>query len=60
MITSIKKFVGDVSAEMKKVSWSTWEQLKESTAVVLIVTAMLSLIVLLMDYIVGFIIGKIF
>lgn len=60
MINSIKKFVGDVSAEMKKVSWSSREQLKESTVVVLIVTAILSIVVLAMDTLVGFIIDKIF
>lgn len=60
MINSIKKFVGDVSAEMKKVSWSSREQLKESTIVVLIVTAILSIVVLAMDTMVGFIIDKIF
>ena len=60
MINSIKKFVGDVSAEMKKVSWSSREQLKESTIVVLIVTGILSVLVLAMDTLVGFVVGKIF
>jgi preprotein translocase subunit SecE len=42
MIGKIKNFVGEVSKEMKKVSWPTKEQLKESTWVVIITTAILT------------------
>ncbi|MEY3386601.1 MAG: hypothetical protein RIR53_1412 [Bacteroidota bacterium] len=34
MIDSIRGFFSDVSKEMKKVSWPTQEQLRESTMVV--------------------------
>lgn len=49
MIGNIKSFVGEVSAEMKKVSWPTKEQLKESTYVVIIVSVVITLLVALMD-----------
>lgn len=54
MIAQIKQFSSDVSAEMKKVSWPSKEQLKESTMVVIIVTAIITLLVFGMDAIVGF------
>lgn len=54
MIAQIKQFSSDVSAEMKKVSWPSKEQLKESTMVVIIVTAIITFLVFGMDAIVGF------
>jgi preprotein translocase subunit SecE len=53
MVESIKKFTSDVSLEMKKVTWPTKEQLKESTAVVLIVTLIITIVVFAMDSAVG-------
>lgn len=49
MVAQIKQFAGDVQAEMKKVSWPTTEQLKESTIVVVVMSIVVSLIVALMD-----------
>jgi preprotein translocase subunit SecE len=60
MIAQIKQFSYDVSAEMKKVSWPSKEQLKESTMVVIIVTTIITLLVLTMDTMVGFTIKKLF
>ncbi len=60
MISKIKKFVNEVSAEMKKVSWPTQEQLKESTIVVISVTALISLFVLVVDQIMTELIKAIF
>ncbi|HZW38890.1 MAG: preprotein translocase subunit SecE [Syntrophothermus sp.] len=37
MIEKIKNFFSDVSKEMKKVTWPTKEELKESTQVVIVV-----------------------
>lgn len=60
MIGNIKNFVGEVSAEMKKVSWPTKEQLKESTNVVIIVTLVITIVVFLMDTVVSKIMKAIF
>lgn len=49
MVAKIKKFVNEVVAEMKKVSWPTKEQLKESTYVVIGVTLIITLFVFIID-----------
>lgn len=60
MIGKIKKFVGEVNAEMKKVSWPTREQLKESTIVVVVVTAIVTAFVFVIDQIMSLIMESIF
>ena len=60
MIGKIKKFVGEVNAEMKKVSWPTREQLKESTIVVLVVTAIITAFIFVIDQIMSLIMDSIF
>lgn len=52
MIAKIKNFVGEVSKEMKKVSWPTKDQLKESTIVVLVTTAILTTYIFVVDFVV--------
>ncbi len=54
MVAKIKKFVGDVVAEMKKVAWPNKEQLKESTTVVVVVSLILTLIVFVIDQVMTF------
>jgi len=49
MIGKIKNFTNEVVKEMKKVSWPTREQLKESTGVVIITTLVITLIVYIID-----------
>jgi len=49
MIGKIKSFTSEVVKEMKKVSWPTREQLKESTNVVIITTLVITLIVYVID-----------
>lgn len=51
MIGNIKKFSNEVVVEMKKVSWPTKEQLKESTIVVIVVTAIITTVVSIMDWV---------
>ena len=60
MIGNIKGFIGEVSAEMKKVSWPTKEQLNESTYVVIIVSLVITTIVAIMDAVVSNIMKLIF
>jgi len=52
MVSSIKKFTAEVQAEMKKVSWPTREQLKESTYVVISVSLIISALVWVMDIVI--------
>lgn len=60
MIGKIKNFVSDVAKEMKKVSWPTKAQIKESTAVVIITSLLFTVIVYLLDWIMAKIVGLIF
>lgn len=60
MVAKIKNFVQDVVSEMKKVSWPTREQLRESTGVVVIVTAIITGFVFLIDTLVSELIKLIF
>jgi preprotein translocase subunit SecE len=53
MIGKIKQFASDVSKEMKKVSWPTKEQLKDSTIVVIVTTAIFTVIIYLIDFAFG-------
>jgi len=60
MIAKIKEFVGEVSKEMKKVSWPTRAQLKESTTVVVITTLIFTVFIYIIDWIMNQAIGIIF
>lgn len=60
MVGKIKNFVNGVTAEMKKVSWPTQEQLKESTVVVISVTGIITLFVWLIDLVMDNLIRWIF
>lgn len=60
MIKKIKEFGNDVVKEMKKVSWPTKEQLKESTMVVIATTLIITSIVLVIDKAMDLLIGIIF
>lgn len=52
-VGKIKKFSKEVSVEMKKVTWPTKEQLKESTGVVVVVCAIFALFTFIVDQIVS-------
>lgn len=49
MIKRIKEFLNGVVFEMKKVSWPTWEELKGSTLVVLILSLVLAVFLFVVD-----------
>lgn len=59
-VGKIKEFVGDVVAEMKKVSWPTKDQLRESTIVVLVVSAIITTFVFIIDQIMNGAMGLLF
>lgn len=60
MVAKIKKFVNEVSAEMKKVSWPTKEQLRESTVVVIVVTAIITVFTFVVDEIMAVVMHAIY
>jgi preprotein translocase subunit SecE len=60
MVAKIKKFANEVVAEMKKVSWPSQEQLKESTVVVIVVTGIITLFTFIVDELMTLIIKSIF
>ncbi|MBF0532132.1 MAG: preprotein translocase subunit SecE [Candidatus Omnitrophica bacterium] len=49
MFGKIKKFFSEVSAELKKVSWSTRQELMDSTYVVIISSAFLGVFIFFVD-----------
>jgi preprotein translocase subunit SecE len=60
MIEKIKNFFSDVAKEMKKVSWPTKEQLRESSIVVVVATLIFTIFTYLIDWLVTQAIGFIF
>lgn len=52
-IRSARDFVGDVQTEMEKVTWPDWEQLKNSTFVVLVFVVVIAALILIMDLVVS-------
>jgi len=51
MLKKIQNFFDSVVFEMKKVSWPTWQELKGSTVVVLMLSLILSVFLFLVDLI---------
>ena len=51
MIAKIKKFIGEVLAEMKKVSWTTRRELVDSTLIVILSSFLLGLFVGVIDFV---------
>ena len=51
MIEKIQKFIGEVAAELKKVAWSTRQELIDSTLIVLICCAFLGVFIATADYV---------
>ena len=60
MIGAIRKFVGEVVAELKKVSWSTRRDLIDSTWVVLISSAILGVFIGVTDFVLSKLVGLLF
>ena len=51
MITKVKNFLGEVLAEMKKVSWVTRQELWDSTLIVLASSLLLGIFVAVIDFV---------
>jgi preprotein translocase subunit SecE len=58
MFEKIKKFLGEIKVEMKKVTWPTREELKESTKLVIIATFVVTLFIGIIDQILTLIIRR--
>ena len=58
MFEKIRKFLGEIVAEMKKVTWPTREELKESTKLVIIATFVVTIFVGLVDQILSLLIRR--
>ena len=58
MVERIGKFFSEMVAEMKKVTWPTREELKESTKLVIIATFIVTLFVGLVDQMLTLIIRR--
>ena len=50
MIARIQKFIGEVIAEMKKVSWTTRRELIDSTLIVILSSFLLGIFVGVIDF----------
>jgi len=50
MIANIQKFIGEVIAEMKKVSWTTRSELVDSTLIVIFSSFLLGIFVGVIDF----------
>lgn len=54
-----RTFVEECWAELKKVTWPDWEQLKNSTLVVIAFTVIISFIIWIMDSVVRILLAQI-
>ena len=59
MIGKIKKFIAEVVTELKKVSWSTRQELVSATVLVLVSSISLGLFIGLSDFILSKLLGLI-
>ncbi len=58
MIEKVKKYLSETKIEMKKVTWPTRDELKESTRIVIIATIIVTLFVGIVDQILTLIIKR--
>lgn len=58
MFEKMRKYLSEIMAEMKKVTWPTRDELKESTKLVIIATFVVTLFVGLVDQILSLIIRR--
>ncbi len=51
LIEKPMKFLNDVNQEMSKVSWPSWEELKGSTIIVIVLSLILAVFIFFTDFI---------
>ncbi len=49
MIAKVQGFIGEVMAELKKVSWSTRQELRDSTLIVIFSSLLLGIFIAVID-----------
>jgi len=59
MIANVQKFIGEVTVELKKVSWSTKQELIDATWIVLISTFVLGIYIGVIDFVLSKFLGLI-
>jgi len=57
-MNSFQKYVRDVIAELKKVTWPTWEELKGSTMVVIVFSIIMGFYIAVIDFGLSKLVGK--
>jgi preprotein translocase subunit SecE len=60
MLEKIRTFLAEIKIEMKKVTWPTREELKESTKLVIVATFVVTLFIGIVDQILSLIIKRFF
>ncbi len=50
MVAKVQKFISEVIAELKKVSWSTKQEVIDSTILILITSAILGVFIGIVDF----------
>ena len=55
LIAKTKKFLREVKIEMSKVTWPSWDELKGSTVLVIIVSAFFSIYVGVLDLLLSYV-----
>lgn len=56
----VKDYVADLQAEMRRVTWPTWKQVRATTGVVIVAVFAFAAYFAVVDFIVGKVITKIF
>ncbi len=60
LVEKAKSFIDDVIVEMRKVSWPTWEQLVNSSVVVIVISALFTFYIFVVDQIVSFVVKHLY
>jgi preprotein translocase subunit SecE len=58
MFDKIKRFFGETRVEMRKVTWPTREELKQSTKIVIVATFVVTLFIGVIDAIINIIVRR--
>ncbi|MCS6953191.1 MAG: preprotein translocase subunit SecE [Bryobacterales bacterium] len=56
----VKNYIGELQAEMRRVTWPTWKQVRATTAVVIAAVFAFAAYFFVVDYILGRAITKVF
>jgi len=57
MIAKVQKFIGEVTVELKKVSWTTRQELVDATWIVVISTLILGVYIGMIDFVLSKFLG---